>query len=201
MRSIHNSIVKRISGLGKSAVFTTSKFLDLGTREAVDKALSRLAVKGTIRRLARGVYDYPKTHPVIGVLSPTPDQIAKALASRDRIRLQMSGAYAANILGLSTQVPAKPVYLTDGPSRTVNVGGWNITFVHKSPRQMVVADRISGLVIQALSYWGRKHVNDTVIQTLQRSLTVDDKKQLAQDIIYAPVWMGAHLRAVAGELI
>ena len=83
----------------------------------MDKALSRLAQKGTIRRLARGLCDYPESHPVMGLLMPGPDAIAGALAGKAGIRLQPSGAYAANRLGLSTQVPARILYLTDGPSR------------------------------------------------------------------------------------
>jgi len=118
MQSIDSKIVSRIYGLGRGAVFVPSDFLDIGSRQAVDLALHRLVKKDMLRRLARGLYNYPKTHPVMGVLSPGPDAIAKALAGKDMIRLQPSGAYAANLLGLSTQVPARIVYLTDGPSRT-----------------------------------------------------------------------------------
>ena len=89
------------------AVFVPADFLDLGSRDAIDVALHRLARKGTIRRLARGVYDYPKEHPVLGVLFPSAETVAKAIAGRDRIRIQPAGAYAANTLGLSMQVPAK----------------------------------------------------------------------------------------------
>jgi hypothetical protein len=171
--------------------------LDVGSRRAVDLALHRLVKKDTLRRLARGLYNYPKTHPVMGVLSPGPDAIAKALAGKDMIRLQPSGAYAANLLGLSTQVPARIVYLTDGPSRTVRVGNQEIRLQRTTPRNMGPADRISGLVIQALRHLGQKHVDDAVIQTLQRKLTDQDKKRLMKDIAYAPAWVGKHLREIA----
>ena len=120
-------------------------FLDLGSREAVDLALHRLAQKGTIRRLARGVYDFPKQHPVLGLFSPSADAVAKALAGRDRTRLQPAGAYAANALGLSEQVPAKAVFLTDGPSRTVKIGPTTIQLRRTTPRNMAAAGRLSGL--------------------------------------------------------
>jgi hypothetical protein len=94
-------------------VFVPADFLDLGSRKAIDIALHRLARKGTIRRLAHGVYDFPKEHPVLGTLSPSADDVASALAGRDRTRLQPAGAYAANALGLSEQVPANAVFLTD----------------------------------------------------------------------------------------
>src|SRR5436189_5230479 len=116
-QAIDSRILAHIHGRGRGSVFVPADFLDLGSREAVDLALHRLARKGTIRRLARGVYDFPKEHPVFGLLSPSADTVARALAGRDRTRLQPSGAYAANILGLSEQVPAKAVFLTDGPSR------------------------------------------------------------------------------------
>src|SRR6266567_9084283 len=121
-QSIDSRILARIHGRGRGSVFVPSDFLDLGSREAIDLVLHRLARKGTIRRLARGVYDLPKQHAVLGPLSPSADTIARALAGRDRTRFQPAGAYAANTLGLSDQVPARAVFLTDGPSRTVKIG-------------------------------------------------------------------------------
>jgi hypothetical protein len=201
LKSVDSMIVSRIYGSGRGAVFTTGSFLDLGSRDAVDKALSRLTQKGTIRRLFRGLYDYPKTHPVMGILSPSPDAIARALSGKHAIRLQPSGAYAANLLGLSTQVPARIVYLTDGPSRTVRVGNQEIRLHHTTPRNMGPAGRTSGLVIQALRHLGPKHVDDSVVRTLQRRLSSRDRKQLLKDIAFAPAWVGAHLRAIAREKV
>src|SRR5438309_147281 len=109
MQTVDARIISRIHGTGRGAAFTPNDFLDLGGRDAVDKSLSRLALKGTIRRLARGLYEYPRQHPELGVLSPDVDKVAKALAGKDRIRLQPAGAYATNLLGLSEQVPAKVV--------------------------------------------------------------------------------------------
>ena len=190
-------MLSRIYGDGRGSVFTPSRFLDLGSRDAVDKVLSRLVQKGTIRRLARGLYDYPEHHQIMGILAPSPDAIAQALAGKQGIRLQPSGAYAANRLGLSTQVPARIVYLTDGPSRTVRVGNQEIRLQRTTPRIMGPADRISGLVIQALRHLGQRHVDDAVIQTLQRKLSDQDKKRLIKDIAYAPAWVGKHLREIA----
>src|SRR3982750_830034 len=105
-QSINSMILDAIHSRGHGSVFVPADFLDLGSREAVDVALHRLARKGTIRRLARGVYDFPKQHPVLGLLSPSAEAVARALAGRDRTRLQPAGAFAANVLGLSEQVPA-----------------------------------------------------------------------------------------------
>ena len=197
MHSVYSQILRRIRGTGQGSVFSPSDFLGLGSRDAVDQVLSRLVRKGILRRLARGLYDYPKTHPVLGVVTPTPEAIAAALAGKHGIRLQPSGAYAANLLGLSTQVPAKIVFLTDGPSRTVRVGNQEIRLVRTTPRAMGPARRISGTVIQALRYLGQAQVDAAVIRTLRRKLRPADKQQLLRDLSFAPAWVGAHLRAIA----
>lgn len=115
--SIDHQILHAITTLGQGAVFVPTDFLNLGSRQTVDIVLHRLVRKGTIRRLARGIYDFPKEHSTLGTLQPSPEKIAEALVGRDCTRIQPTGAYAANILGLSEQVPAKVVFLTDGPSR------------------------------------------------------------------------------------
>lgn len=154
-QSIDTKVLYRIRAKGRGSVHVPGDFLDLGSRQAVDLALHRLAKKGTIRRLARGVYDFPEQHPVLGPLSPSADTVAAALAGRDRTRLQPAGAYAANALGLSEQVPAKTVFLTDGPSRTVKIGPMTIQLRRTTPRNMAAAGRLSGLVIQASASWAR----------------------------------------------
>src|SRR5580693_2107266 len=166
-QSIDSRILARIQRHGRGSVFVPGDFLDLGSREAVDIALHRLARKGTIRRLARGVYDFPKEHPVLGLLAPSADTVAQALAGRDRTRLQPAGAYAANALGLSEQVPAKAVFLTDGPSRTVKIGPTTIQLRRTTPRNMAAAGRISGLLIQAFRELGKEHVTPARIKHLK----------------------------------
>ena len=156
--STDSKILRRIQGRKRGWVFTPDSFTDLGTRRAVDIALMRHRDSGLIRLLARGLYDYPKIDPQLGPLQSSTDDIASALAGRDATRLQPSGAYAANLLWLSTQVPMKVVYLTDGRSRTVQVGKRQIILKHTTPRNMATAGKISGLVIQALRHLGRKNV-------------------------------------------
>jgi hypothetical protein len=196
---VHNKVLDRIYGNGRGWVFTPKRFLDLGSRTAVDKALNRLADAGTIRRLSRGLYDYPGKHINIGLLSPAPDAIAKAISEKDESRLQPSGAYAVNRLGLSQQVPAKIVYLTDGPEKSVVVGNQMITLRRTTPKNMATAGRISGLVIQAFRYLGKEGVTSQHIATLRRSLSVDDRRQLLKDRIYAPTWMHQYFIAIAKE--
>jgi hypothetical protein len=198
-QSTEQKALRRIHGLGRGAVFTPSHFLDLGGRAAVDQALSRLAEAGTIRRLARGVYDYPKEHPVLGKLTPSSEDIAKALAGRDQTRLQPSGAYAANALGLTEQVPAKVVFLTDGTSRTVKVGATTIQLRRTTPRNMAAAGRLSGLVIQALRELGKEHITPERVAHLKRTLPTEQRRELVKDMKLAPVWMHAVLRELAED--
>ena len=152
---------------------------DLGSRQAVDLALHRLAKKGTLRRLARGLYDYPRIDPDARSSFPRPDAIVKALKGRDKILLQPSGGYAANLLGLSDQVPMKIVFLTDGPARRVQLGKQVIILKHTTPRAMATAGRVSGLVIHALRHIGQRQVDDAVVASLQKRLSDSDKKGTA----------------------
>ncbi len=186
-------------GSGRGSVFVPGDFLDLGSRSAVDLALHRLAKKGTIRRLARGIYDCPHRHPALGTLSPSADAIAEALASRDRTRIQPSGAYAANVLGLSEQVPAKAVFLTDGPSRTVKVGNMTIQLRRTTPRNMAAAGRLSGLLMQAFRSLGKENITAARIKHLKHTLPADERRELLKDVRLAPAWMHPYFRALAEE--
>lgn len=198
-QSIDARIVASIRKRGQGSVVVPSDFLDLGSRQAVDVALHRLARQGTIRRLARGVYDFPKRHPVLGPLTPSTEAIARALAGRDRTRIQPAGAYAANVLGLSEQVPAKAVFLTDGPSRTVKIGKTTIQLRRTTPRNMEAAGRLSGLLIQALRELGVAHISQGRIEHLRRTLPATDRRSLLKDLRLAPAWMHSIFRDLAGE--
>lgn len=178
-------------------MFTPRHFLDLASRPAITSALGRQTDAGTIRQLGRGLYDYPKLHQALGPLAPTPEALAKALAGRDRVRLQPSGAYAANLLGLSEQVPAKVVFLTDGPSRVVQVGPMTLQLRRTTPRNMAAAGRPSGLVIQALRHLGPEHITPGRIAQLRRALPVDDRRALLKDLMLAPTWMHRTLKELA----
>jgi hypothetical protein len=178
-------------------VFTPASFKGIGSRAAVESALRRHKNNGTIRQLARGLYDYPRTDPQLGVLAPSVDQVVAALEVRDVVRLQPSGAYAANLLGLSDQIPMKVVFLTDGPTRKVRVGNRQILLKRTTPRNMATAGRISGTVIQALRWLGRQRVDAQTKVILKKRLDAKDKAQLMKDIRYAPIWIGQIIRSIA----
>jgi len=191
MQSIVTKLKKRIYSKDRGFVFTKSHFLDLGGRAAIAKALERLADAGDIRRLARGLYDYPEKHSTLGDLPANYERIAQALAGRDNLKIQPSGAYAANLLGLTEQVPAKIVFLTDGANRIVQVKNQQIVLKRTTPKNMATAGNISGLVIQALRYLGKNHIDDKVIGILKKRLAGENKRQLMRDLRYAPAWIGS----------
>lgn len=193
-QSIDLSIRSRVFGNGRGWVFTPKHFQDLGTDSAIDSALRRLKAPGTIRQLARGLYDYPVQDPVLGTVAPSADAIARALVVRDAIRLQPSGAYAANMLGLSEQVPSRVVFLTDGPARKVKIGRREIILQHTTPRNMATAGRKSGTFIQALRYLGQDQVDDQVLATLRRQIADDDRPAIRKDLRHAPAWIADLLR-------
>ncbi len=196
-QSLESNMLVRIHGSGRSSVFVPGDFLDLGSRQGVDFVLHRLVKQGVLRRLARGLYDYPKSHPQLGWLTPSVDAIAKAVAGRDRLRIQPSAAYSANLLHLSEQVPAKAVFLTDGPSRRVRVGTQEIILKRTTTRAMAAAGRMSGVVIQGLKYLGQPHVTMERLAPLRSLLSEKDRAQLKQDMVLAPAWMRPFLQAIA----
>jgi hypothetical protein len=198
-KSIDSQVLASIRRHGPGSVFVPADFLKLGSRQAIDITLHRLARKGTIRRLARGVYDFPQQHPLLGPLSPSTDAVAKALAGRDRTRLQPAGAYAANALGLSEQVPAKAVFLTDGPSRMVKIGRTTIQLRRTTARNMAAAGRLSGLLIQALRELGAHNVTPQRRAHLKRTIPAHQRRQLIKDLPLAPAWMHPIFRELAQE--
>lgn len=200
-KSIDSKIVETINSWGHGAVFVPTDFLSLGSRQAVDVVLHRLVQKGTIRRLARGIYDFPEEHPILGKLQPSPEKIAEALVDRDCTRIQPTGAYAANILGLSEQVPAKVVFLTDGPSRTVKIGATTIQLRRTTLKNMAMAGRLSGLLVQAFRELGKENITAERLEHLKRILPIDKRQELLKDIRLAPEWMHSIFRKLAEEVV
>lgn len=186
---ITSKLKQRIIGKGRGAVFAPSDFLGIGSRASVDQALSRLANQGVIRRLTRGLYDYPKKSPRFGYLSPSSDDIAQAVARKGNQVLQPSPAMAANQLGLSTQVPSKPTYMTDGPTRVKTVGRQVIQFRNASSKTLVGAGQKTGAVFQVLRYVGKDRVDDQVIGKLARLLDDKDRALLSKQSKHVSAWM------------
>jgi hypothetical protein len=200
MRDLKDRIVTRVRAKGRGGVFVNKDFLDLGSRAAVDQALSRLVKEGAIRRIGRGLFDYPRTNPKLGIqLTPDADRIAQAVARKRGSRLQRSGAFAANALGLSTQVPGRQVYLTDSSSGKVRVGKQTLTMKHVAPKGIPAGDKVTGSVMQALQFIGKDGLTDDVLKRLRSTLSDTDKKKLLLHSRYAVGWLSDTVRKLVQE--
>ena len=190
MQTVEQKILERLYRTGRGSCFSGVDFLDLGGRSSVDKALASLLRKDKIRRLRRGLYDYPHFDKRLGGrLGPDLHRAAAAFARKNGMKIQASGAWAANLMGLSTQVPAKMVYLTNGKSRTIEIDDRQIQFVRASPKRMQEGHPMSCAVANALRWLGQPAVDEGVIATLRRKLDDKQLRRLSRDMRYAEDWI------------
>lgn len=198
--STEAAILLRIHQTPSGKIFKPQDFSDLAGRSSIARVMSRLVVKGVILRVRRGWYYRSQIHPRLGMLALTPESICQALTeTNETLRFQVSGAFAANALGLTDQVPTRVVFLTNGASRTVMVGNQEIQFRRTSQKFMSTAGKISGTVIQALRYIGKEHVDPETLVRLGSKLTVKDKLILREDSSLAPLWISRIMLDLAKE--
>lgn len=202
MTGIADKIMKRVRARGRGKwVCTPKDFLDLGSRAAVDQALSRLAKSGDLRRVGRGLYDLPRMSGVLHRPAPVDmDSAVAALARRDSVRIMPDGIAAANQLGLTNAVPAKASYVTDGATRNVKIGNRTVHLRHAGPSVMAWAGRSSGPVVQALRWLGPQASSDTrVVVTLKSKLPDAVKKDLVRNSACLPSWAAPIVRSLADK--
>ena len=190
MTAVADRIMKRVRAKGRGWVFTPRHFIDFGTRGSVDMALSRLVQCGEIRRIGRGLYDYPRVHDTLGVLTPDADSIADALSMQSGDRLAPSAAAAANRLGLSTQVSARIGYATSGRTRVRQAAGRSVTLKHSRAPVLDNASETANGVVQVLAQLGRDKVDDDAIAQLAARLDDRDVQALIKGRTAMPGWMG-----------
>jgi hypothetical protein len=197
--SIDAAILARIRSGAKDRVWAPADFLDLGSRAAVDKALSRNCSARYLRRAGRGLYHVPRTHPLLGVLGPNSSALHAALTRQDNSRILSTGAHAANALGLTDQVPMRPMLLTTGRSRRVKQGKGELILRHVSPRFVSTKNPQSAQVILALRWIGKRFVDDDIVARLRRNLSTSDREALLADAACAPAWIVDVFRRVAAQ--
>jgi hypothetical protein len=196
---IAEKILGRLHTRAGEAVPTVD-FLDLGTRSAVDQALARLVRRQTIRRIGRGLYELPRMGSLLNQpLIQSPDDLVRVWARKNGLRVVPSGAHAANLLGLSTQVPAKIVYYTNGRTQNLSLGPYSIKLLNRGPKTMDVRGRLAPLVFQALRYLRRSGVTPEVIGRLRSTLSRDDKAELTRGLRYTAAWMKPVIEQIAGK--
>lgn len=194
MKSTDTLVGKKINRIPKGTLFFPENFTDCGSSGAVRLALHRLLKKGEIVRVAQGIYVLPKENKLFGKTLPGLDEIALAIAKRDRARVVPTGVQALNRLGLSTQVPMNVVYLTDGAARKIKVGKRSINFKRATPKNLIAKGEISSLVIQALRAIGKDNVTEEEKKIVLNYLKKEKRNLLLHDIKLAPVWIAEIMR-------
>jgi hypothetical protein len=188
--SISGKIRRRITKGKSGKIYFAKDFGDIGNDELINKTLFRLEQNKTLVRLSHGIYLRPVIDKELGILYPSPDKIAKAIAKRDNARILPTGNYALNVLGLSTQVPMNVVYLTDGSPRKINIGKRKITFKKTSPRNFEYKGKIIPLIVSALKKLDRENLLPEHIKRLEQILSEsEDKNILLRDANFAPTWI------------
>lgn len=199
MRNSIEIVVKnRIIDHGRGWCFTSMHFSDLGSDASIRKALSQLQKQNIIRRLAQGIYDYPKIHDLLGIIPPDLNEVAKAIAEKNGVQIQPAGAHAANLVGLSAQVPGQIIFLTEGPSRKVKIGNQEIAFKKTTKKIMSSAGTREGLLIQALKNLGKDHIDQIARAQVAKFLKDSNEKEIRENMKFAPAWIRALVFEIMG---
>lgn len=183
------AIRNRINEIAVGEPFISTQFNALGTRASIDQTLSRLVKKGEITRLARGVFVRPKQNRYVGEVMPEPTRVAQAIASARGETLQVQGAEAARLLGLTTQMPIQAVFYTSGPSRELKLGNLPLILKHVARRKLALSGRPAGLALSALWYLGKEQVTPTTIKTIREKLTPEAFAEFKAETPSMPAWM------------
>ena len=189
-------ILAKIKKAKRGALFFISDFATFGKPDAIRQALQRLVKSGEIDRVAAGIFVRPQKDDIIGKVMPDIEDIAKAIARRDRARIVPTGDYALNCLGLSTQVPMNIIYLTDGTARKIQIGNYKIVFKKVAPKNVAAIGEISRLAIQALKTIGKESVTEGEIRHIQTVLQNEKPTHLEYDIRLAPAWIQGIMKDV-----
>lgn len=192
--TVEDKILTKIKKAKRGTLFFSNNFTSFGSSETVRRSLNRLVEKGEIDRVAAGIFVRPEIDKIIGKITPKIEDIADAIARRDKAKIVPTGAYAMNMLGLSTQVPMKIVYLTDGSARNIKVGNYTISFIRTAPKNVAAIGKISRLAIQALKSIGQENVSQVEIEQIQNALMKEKVSHLEHDIRVAPAWIKEIIR-------
>ena len=192
MQSIDDKVLSKVRKCGRGTIFSSADFTNLGEPKSVLKALERMANAETIIRVARGLYCYPKIEKTLGLgaIYPTFEEIAQYIAKRDKARIVPTGNYALNILGLSTQVPANVVFLTDGSPRSITLkSGRGIKFVKTAPKNLAFKNRLAMLLTFALKEIGEGNITKEQKLHIAKLLKNEEKETIEKDYSIMPNWI------------
>ena len=193
VESIASQIEKRIESKKRGVFIFSSDFVDIATPENVTKVLQRMMKEGKIIRVCQGVYYYPRidTKYGLGVIKPTTTEIALAIAKRDGVDIFPTGSYALHALGLSTQVPANAVFITNGSPRKINIGRKkDILFKHSdNAHNFEYKSKEMQLVVAALKEIGKGLATEEELTIIKEIVDRVPENQFKHDLALAPNWI------------
>ncbi|MBO4631411.1 MAG: hypothetical protein J5858_05765 [Lentisphaeria bacterium] len=200
MKSIEDKIFARIIRHGRGSVITNRDFWDIATPASVDWCLYRLKDKKIIRPIIRGIYDYPKFSELLQEeLAPDLEAVAQAIARKNQWHIQISGSAALNLLGLSTQIPLKTVYYSDGPTRNFMIGDRKLQFKHLLLRETKIGSPKSEMIVQALSELGEDNITPEIIDKLKRQITPKEREKLFSETLFIRDWIRKKIISICKE--
>jgi hypothetical protein len=188
-KSVKNQVQTKISKASFGEIFFLDDFEKYGSADNIRKVLSRFEKEDVVERLAHGIYIKPKKDPLLGTLYPNIEEIAREIAKRDKARIAPTGVMALYLLGLTTQVPLKAVYLTDGSQREVKIGNRAIKFKRTVPKSFAIKDELLHLIVQAFREKGQREITEEFLKTIKYSIAKLDEKVMRNQLGYAPVWI------------
>ncbi len=189
MKSSKNQIETKILKSSLGEIFFAEDFYAYGSPGNIRLTLFRLVNEGILERLAQGIYLKPKKDPLLGTICPTTEEIAKQIAQRDKARIAPTGVFALYLLGLTTQVPLKAVYLSDGSQREIKIGNRTIQFKKTVPKSFAIKDELLHLIVQAFKEVGQNKVTEEFIEKIKPSVYQLDSQVVQKQVKYAPVWI------------
>ncbi|MGF1925601.1 MAG: DUF6088 family protein [Bacteroidia bacterium] len=189
---IETKIIK--SSLGE--LFFADDFVNYGSADNIRKVLSRVEKEGLIERLSQGIYLKPKQDSLLGKIYPNTEEIATAIAKRDKARIAPTGILALYVLGLTTQVPLKSVYLTDGSQREIKIGNRTIKFKRTVPKSFAIKDELLHLIVQAFKETGQQEITVSFLERIKSSVLKVNKQIIETQLKYAPVWIQKAIRHI-----
>jgi len=200
MYSLYDKAFYFISGHGRGWAFSANDLLAKFSRQQADNVLSDLLKDGKIRRVCRGIYDYPKYSEFLKQeLSPDIDQVARAFARKFNWRIEVLGDTALNMLGLSTQVVAKYVYLSDGENRSYDILGTTLEFKKSSLKNIGFKYKESSLIVQALKTLGKERVTEEVMETIRKRIEPKMYVKILKDTQSSTVWIYEAIKQICRE--
>ncbi|MHA7832134.1 MAG: DUF6088 family protein [Flagellimonas sp.] len=190
MASIEEQILAQIKNNEEGTIFLTEDFAQIANANALRVALYRLVKRGVLYRLASGIYVKPKISQLLNqIVLPSLNDIAQAIAKRDRARIVPTGSFAMHALGLSEQIPLTVVYYTDGKAQKIKIGNRNITFKKVSPKKLALKGKISKLAVLALTEIGKDSVTKSEEDNIVKFLKDENLEDLRHDLHLAPQWI------------